>query len=372
MFTETNKEEDFGTFVSPRLKLTYESRAVVISGTYRGTAQFFVNNSQENAYAQHSNFSFDFPGLTKRYKGLELELIESFNFSPQLQAFSFAGEPGEAAGIAGMGQTEESETAPEPRQSNQGLFTRRSDAFQNLAGFNLTYAWTRRISPSLSYRNRLLLFASEEFRDSVSHVVNSGLGYQWTPRTQFRISYGATVTDFQAGDTSQPSDSFVSHRATIGARHQFSRTLAFSGDIGTSTTESETRFIGNLRLNKTYTGGTASLRLDQFVGSGGGLAAAATLSQSVVGTIDHTLARRLSGFLLLGFARNESLTTDEIDILTYQATAGLRVRLLSWLNGNVSYSYINQESNGLLGAGAERNTVFIGLTAIALPWRIVN
>ena len=94
-FTEANKKEDFGTFVSPRLKLTYESRNVVISGTYRGTAQFFVNNSQENAYAQNSNFSFDFPGLTKRYKGLEVELIESFNFSPQLQAFSFAGEPGQ-------------------------------------------------------------------------------------------------------------------------------------------------------------------------------------------------------------------------------------------------------------------------------------
>ena len=82
-FTEINKEEDFGTFVSPQLTLTYESRDVVISGTYRGIAQFFANNSQENTYAQNSNFYFDFPGLTKRYKGLEVQLIESFNFSPQ-------------------------------------------------------------------------------------------------------------------------------------------------------------------------------------------------------------------------------------------------------------------------------------------------
>ncbi len=84
------------------------------------------------------------------------------------------------------------------------------------------------------------------------------------------------------------------------------------------------------------------------------------------------MARRLSGFLLLGFAQNDSLSTDDIDTLTYQATAGLGVRLLSWLNGNARYSYIKQESGGLVGADAHRNTVFVGLTAIALPWRIVD
>ncbi len=112
--------------------------------------------------------------------------------------------------------------------------------------------------------------------------------------------------------------------------------------------------------------------MNQFIGSGGGLAAAATLSQSMTGTLDYALARRLSGSLLLGFARNDSLSTDDIDTLTYQATTGLQVRLLSWLNGNARYSYIKQESKSLLGADAHRNTVFVGLTAIALPWRVME
>ncbi len=84
------------------------------------------------------------------------------------------------------------------------------------------------------------------------------------------------------------------------------------------------------------------------------------------------MTRRLSGSLLLGLARNDSLSTDEIDTLTYQATTGLHLRLLSWLNGNVRYFYIKQESDGLVGADAHRNTVFVGLSAIALPWRMVD
>ena len=48
-FTERNKEEDFATFVSPSVSLTYESRNVVLGGTYSGTFQIFANNSPRGA-----------------------------------------------------------------------------------------------------------------------------------------------------------------------------------------------------------------------------------------------------------------------------------------------------------------------------------
>ncbi len=337
-FTERDKEDDFGTFISPSLTLTYESRDVVLGGTYSGILQLFVNHPNENTYSHNSNFNIDFPGLTKRYKGLEVQVIESFNFTPQLEAFSFGGEPGQqpisaatgaapgtsgTTGIGQVGQVGQLGGITRPGLSNQGLFTRRSDAFQNLAGFRLRYAWTRRVSPSLSYRNRLLLFERDDFQDSVNHLADVGFNYPWSPRTEWRVTYGVNITDFRGGGTGS-SDDFVSHSATIGARHQLSRTLSFNGNIGASITESDVRFNGDLGAAKTYTQGSYSLRSNQSITPGGGLAADATLNQSIVGTIDHRFTRRLSGFLQVGLSRNDSLDSNDIDTLTYQV--GTRFR----------------------------------------------
>ena len=94
-FTENNKEEDLGTSISPRLGLRYETKNILLGATYIGTAEFFVNNTSSNSYGQDANFEIDFPGLTRRYKGLEVKLIESFTFTPELRGFSFTREPGE-------------------------------------------------------------------------------------------------------------------------------------------------------------------------------------------------------------------------------------------------------------------------------------
>ncbi|RMH05957.1 MAG: hypothetical protein D6704_08280, partial [Nitrospirae bacterium] len=87
-FTASNKQDDFGTFVIPRATLMYRSRDVVITGTYAGNAQLFVNNNGADAYAQATNFAIDLPFLTRHYKQLTVKLIESFNLSPQLPAFT--------------------------------------------------------------------------------------------------------------------------------------------------------------------------------------------------------------------------------------------------------------------------------------------
>lgn len=391
LFTEADQVDDFGTFISPSLTLGYETRDVVLRGTYSGVAQFFANNPDQNIYAQTSNFFIDLPGLTKRYRGLEVQLIWSFNFSPQLDAFSFAGEPGQRplVGQAGTGSpvagggngTDVSQLtgiSPTVQQNlnNQGILTQRSDAFQNVAGFILTYDWTPRFRPSLGYRNRLQKFVSDAFQDSMRHEVNLGLEYRWSRRTATRITYTADIVDF-LGSGDQGANDFQAHTFSTGVIHQLKRTLALDATVGGSLVEgqgqgSTTRFNGSLRLEKSYTRGTFSARLDQFIGAGGGLAAQSTLTQNFVATIDHGLTRRLSGFVQGGVAKNTSLEGDDIDLLTYQAVTGARVQLLPWLEGNVTYSYVRQESSGTLGQDAQRQTVSFGLTAIMTPWTLMD
>ncbi len=80
----------------------------------------------------------------------------------------------------------------------------------------------------------------------------------------------------------------------------------------------------------------------------------------------------LSGNLNVGLARSDPLNTDEIDILSLQVGATLQVQFLRWLAGSATYSYVNQNSDGPSGEDAQRNTLLIGLSAIALPWKIMD
>jgi hypothetical protein len=57
---------------------------------------------------------------------------------------------------------------------------------------------------------------------------------------------------------------------------------------------------------------------------------------------------------------------------TYTGSAGVTLRLLSWLTGGLSYSYLNQQSLGSVGEDGDRNTVMLTLTASAPTRRIVR
>ena len=232
-FTENNREEDFGTFVSPHLGIRYETKNIVLGATYIGTAQYFVNNTTTNSYAQDGDIDIDFPGLTQRYKGLEVTLIETFNFTPEQPGFSFTGEQGEEQTVnRPIGE----QTPSSSRLSNQGIFTGRREAFENLAGVDLSYAWTPRLTPSLTYRNRLILYSSDEFADELRHRINLGLGYAVSERSQVRATYSVEITRFEEAAAGTESDDFVTHILTVGASHQVSPTFRVQGDLGPTLT----------------------------------------------------------------------------------------------------------------------------------------
>lgn len=372
-FTENNREEDFGTFVSPRLGIRYETKNIVLGATYIGTAQYFVNNTTTNSYAQDGDIEIDFPGLTQRYKGLEVTLIETFNFTPEQPGFSFTGEQGEEQNV---NQPFGGEITSTPGLRNEGIFTGRREAFENLAGVDLNYAWTPRLTPSLTYRNRLILYTSDEFADELRHRIDLGLGYAVSERSQVRATYSVEITRFEEAAAGTVSDDFETHSLTVGASHQVSPTFRVQGDLGGTITvqdkEEQANFNAQLSLSKGYSRGSLDLSVRQFVTTAGGLSTDPTLNQDLVGSLNHSLTRWLSGNLTVGISRFDSLNTDEIDILSLQVWATLQVQFLRWLTGSATYSYVNQINDGTSGVDAQRNTLFIGLTATALPWKIMD
>ena len=374
-----NKRDDWGTFISPSVTLTYLSRDVILTGTYAGVAQFYVNQSGANTYTHNANFGIDLPFLTKRYKGVEIRLTESLNFSPAVQGYSFDGDrsdqdnpliggqqgPGGFGGGGGVGGINSS-------VGNQGVFTRRtnSGSFQNRAGIRVRYHLTPRWIPNASYTNLYTRFTDSDLNDSLTHIFGTGIGYALTPRTQLNANYAATVSNINNGQT------VVSHSVTGGVGHSLTPTVNIRANAGVSFTENADRlnFNSNVNVNKSFDAGAISAAYFQGITPGGGLATSGVLTQRGVLTASYPLAERVNGFVSGGIARNKSLSGNQVNVRSYQGQAGISVVLLEWLSGNLAYSYIKQKSKGssVGGRTATVNQGFIGLTARLPTWRIVQ
>jgi len=379
-------EDDFGTFITPSLGLTYESKDIVLSGAYVGTGQIFANNPEANAYTQGANFDFDLPFLTRRYKNLEVKFNESFNITPTLPAFTANNESNQLAGgvpgsqgvagggIGGIGGLAGNSV------NNQGVFTGRSTTqLQNNAGVNVTYGVSPRLSFFASYQNGFSSFTDSALQGSLTHSVRGGMGFDVSPRTNLNVFYRFQLVDFEnTGSTTAQSPgsggTSTSHSVGVGMNHQLSPTMAFVGSGSVALTETETdstrvNFSTNLGVTKVFKIAQTSLSYNQGIGTGGGLAASSTLNQTLVASISRGFTRKVSGFVQVGVARNKSLSGVAIDSESLQASGGVSARFLSWLNGFVAYSYITQDSTGTFGTTAQSNQVIVGLSAAAPSFR---
>ncbi len=381
--SQKNKRDDFGTFIIPSVSLAYLSKDIEIEGTYTGVAQFYVNHPGANAYTHNGNFGIDLPFLTKRYKGLEVELIESFNFQPALDGYSFARGEGQqdaasqldaansganfGGGFAGGGGLGGNNIG------NQGVFTNRNqggNSFQNVAGIRVQYQVSPRWTPRANYQNSYVTFTDRELNDSLTHQVGAGVGYRLTRKTTLSGDYSASFSSISGGDN------FVTHTVTVGGSHAFSPTLNVNTNVGVSWTESLERlnFNTSSSIAKLFDRGSFTLSYNHGVTPGGGLATSATLTQNLVATANYTISKSVGSFVSGGVAKNESLSGNSVDVTSYQGQAGISVVLLSWLDGTLTYSYIKQKSKGTAVGGrtATVNQGFLGLTATIPEWRIIQ
>lgn len=397
-FTGSDRKSDFGTFLSPIVAANYESRNFIFNGIYRGTAQFFINNPGGNTYVQNSNFGIGLPFLSKVDKNLEVRLIESFNFTPQLPAFSLGGDEealsninlGAAtpkaggvggsgggigagggsivagAGIGGVGGTTGVNGGFSGALNNNGAFTTRTtSAFQNLSGIRIDYGISPLIDLRLDYRNRYTKFSDSAFQDSLTHTVRAGVVFNVSPTTQISPSYRLQIFDFQGTGTGSPT----THRAGININHQFTPTLRLQANNAVAFTGGQANYNTQITFLNNYSKGLISFRFTQDISEGSGLAATATLTQNAIAQITRSFGRDFLGFLLFGYGNNRSLSSSAIDLTTYQVRTGVSMAILAWLSGFATYSYVNQESDGTSGNTAFSNQVFIGVTGVSPTWR---
>lgn len=396
-FSFANKRDDFGTIITPRATLTFTNKHVRLAGTYVASAQFYVNNDNANTVSQNTNFNIDLPFLNRIDKRLEVRVNESFNLTPEQPGFSAnnnlfgsargAGVGGGAGGGgagggnvgaggqgAGVGNIGGGGGLTGNSLNNQGIFNSRgTTSFQNRARVRVGYNFTPRWEGNVQYANTF----RGGFQESMSHAIRTGLSFGITQNTKLIARYSLRFTEFNGGGTasSNPqapggSGSSTSHTINLGARHELTPTISINGRGGVAFSKtvvgtSRLNFNGGGGITKTFPDGQISFRFNQRIGAGGGLAVSTTINQNVVLTASKTITRYISGFLNFGYGRNRSLAGRAISNDAYQFQGGGNLRILEWLSGGVTYSYINQDSNGQFGRSAQSNSIFVGLTATA-------
>lgn len=400
-FRANNKKSDFGTLFGPNLLLQYQNADVVLGAAYFGRVGLFVNNPKANRTLHNVNVIVDIPFLNKLYKGLTVNIDETLNATPQLDAFSGTGAQNQSIqsfrSPGGSGIRPPKGGAPSlSTGGTQGVFTNRANSFSNLAGLTIGYAWTPLLGSSLGYQNQYRQFSSNDLQDSLTHIATFSLPYLVRDGTSVIPSYSYRQTDFIGGSTrATAADRSISHTTQLGISHALSQTLSgfLFGGVGWTKQQGATQtvpgpgltlvqqsipgkwntnVVGSAGISKTYRQGSISLSAAQNVGSGGGLASQATLTRTITGSMLHNFTKRLNGFGSIGYAQNKSIEGNALDTTTYRIQSGIDYAFLSWLSGNVSYSYINQKSKGSAASSLTVNQVFLGLTAFADPWLLIR
>jgi len=386
-FTFANKQDDFGTIVTPSVTATFSNKHIKLGGTYAASAQFYVNNSQANNVSHGTNLIIDLPFLNRTFKNLEVRVNESFNISPSLPAFSanssrFTGAAGGSggglggagvAGGAGVGGIGGIGGVSGNSLGNQGIINRRSSSlsFQNRARILFLYHFNPRWDTSVQYGNTYR--AGNSSQDSISHAVRTQIAYKISEITKLRGGYSIRYTEFIGGGTATvgtAKGNATNHSLFGGADHQLQPTIPINVRVAATLSETEAsttvlNFTGRGEISKIFPDGVISLRLNQGIGTGGGLTNSTTLNQNAVLSASKSITRFISAFLQFGYSRNRSLAGSTIETDTYQFGGGANLRLLEWLSGGVTYSYRNQDSKGSVGNTASSNSIFVGLTATA-------
>ncbi len=348
-FNEINRQSDSLTVLNPQLEWKYDTREIKFTGRYRGDAEFYRKFPEADRYGQTAYISLEVPSLSK---GLEVRVTESVAYLPGLPGFSFRptnpNVPGE--------------------QTNEGVLTGRIDTFRNDASLTVGYGWTPRLKSSLIYLNLLTRYKGSTLFDSDRHLAGVGIDYALTRLTTLTTFANASRIEFYG-----VSDRVMTYQFLTGINHQLDPNSFINGRVGVTVLNREKILFRPsffLEAVKNFKSANFFIRYSGDTGTGGGLTAETTYFQRVTSRITKPLGERASTFLQFGYANNTAVTGSPFKIISYEAGAGIEVGLLSWLDGSLSYSYINQKRIQESTTQRERHLASLMLTATAPDWMI--
>jgi opacity protein-like surface antigen len=339
---ESNGLSDIVTRITPRLGLLLEQEVTKINMAAYTSGELFSKNSNLNFASYGLSAS-----LAHRFSPLD-----SFNFR---ESTSYTPETQQTAETV---QNEEGEV--------ETLITVRRGARISQGG---SVGWSHQFSVltavSIGYSNSFTFFRDPSEIDSTTHSGSLGLSRKLDRSTS--VNWGLHYSYFvnKGGADSQNANT------SVGLSRSLSPSWNLSGNIGVNYTFQVNSYMaslaGGLRLSKTVSDQLRwNLGYSAHVSPSGGVSGDVVRNQVVDARINEQVTRRLSVNGTAQFGNSESVFTNDVSIISWNAGGGLNYRITQNISLGANYRHSQQISRGNSGSDLVRNAYFVSLSAALL------
>jgi hypothetical protein len=368
--TQTNKQHDFITVLSPGIRAQYFPTAPTL-GTqfdfdYRANIEFFADHSSQNNVGHRLSLTL----VSPLAPSLDVRLRELLVITD---------DP--------LGRNERLSDPTGLRPASQ---QQRGRTIHNEAEGRADIRLGGRTSLGVLLGNLIDNVDTPEELDEFRYTVGTDLGYTFNVARNSRVfvAYQVTFESFRANGTVPPGISdaaFQVHAIGTGVRHELTPTLAIDAGLGYSFTQSDAPqkdghdgVIGNIKLTKTFNNGEASLgylRRFSADGSTGDVVIVDTVnamaSINLTGKLTARLASNVSWFNFQGVTLSTP-TSDNVDQRFLSIRPSVTYQILPPWSVSLGYSYeYTDYTEGTL-ANLSDNRLFLSTQYALRDWLMLG
>ena len=343
IFSNTNETEDFITGIGANINTTYSGTNTELQANYTATWNSYANYPELNVVTHDGRINIDMARWFSRYfRGIRISVSEDFSYTPDLRDYYYDAEREGSASL-----------------SNYGIRTGRDDSFRNAASINMRFPLSQNQDMSLRYSNLLTEFSDPELADNMTNILSIGTSYT----TRQDTLYG----DIGIRNSMLDEVDVNSHFITTGLRHRFSPAtqgeFSVGGDMIDSGAGYTSSLRGGLRFSKTSEFITYHIGYSRELNTVSGVSTSPVVSQTAFINMSVTHTRQFSSNIGATYTINQSLNGDDVDIKSYNVSAGAIYAMRTWLTGSVSISHFVQDSEVTSEQDIERNLIMFKVAA---------
>ena len=341
--SSTDETEDFITGIGAGINTTYTGMNTKLQANYTATWNSYANHPELNVLTHNGGININMARWFNRYfRDVNISVSEGFTYTPDLGDYYFDAE---REGDASL--------------SNYGIRTIRDDSFRNAASINMGFPLSRNQGMSLRYSNLLTEFSDPGLLDNMTNALSIGTYY--TAR-QDTLNVDIGIRNSKADEVETNSYSI-----TTGIRHNFSPVtqgeFSIGGDIIDHATGQTSSVRGSLRLSRTSEFITYHIGYSRDLNTVSGVSTSPVVSQTAYANMSVRHTRQFSSNMGANYTINQSLNGDEVDIKSYNVSAGAAYIISTWLTGSFSVSHFEQDSEVTPTRDIERNLMMLTVAA---------
>ena len=347
IFSSRDETEDFITGIGARLNTSYTGTNTELQANYSAAFNSYARHPELNVVTHDGSINIDMARWFNRlFRDAGLSVSEAFTYTPDLRDYYF-----------------DAERSGDPSLSNYGIRTGRNDSFRNAASINMRFQLSQNQGMNMRYSNILTEYSDPALADNISNSFSIGTSYL----IQRDTLYGDIGLRNSAADDVDINSYFIN----TGFRHMFSPVTQGEISIGGEMIDHEitgntSSLRGALRFSRTseffsyHTGYTRELNTVS------GVSTSPVVSQTVYINITGRHSRQLTSNMGVSYSKNNSLNGDDVDIKSYNVSAGAAYAIRAWLTGSFSASHFEQDSEVAAAQSAqdiERNLIMFQVAA---------